>query len=98
MKYLAAGVLHLAGVAWVINFATEPDDYYGNGTTHWEHASKDSAANYAVGAIAIASVISVTFLAMALVPRWRPSGFPILASLVYVISLYAGFFLLATGH
>ena len=98
MKYLVAGILQAAGVAWLIKYATEPDDYYGDGTTHWEHASKGSAADYAVGALAIASAISLTFLVMGLVPRWRSSRIAALAAVVYLISLYVGFIALTVGH
>lgn len=86
------------GVAWLIKYATEPDDYYGDGTTHWEHASNGGGADYAVGALVVASAMALLFIAMGLVPRLRRSGRAILAAVAYVISLYAGFFCLTVGH
>jgi hypothetical protein len=103
MRYIAAGLLQVAGVIWVISYATSPDDYYSargspETTSHWEHASNGGAARYAVAAMAIASAIAVVFLAMGLIARWRRGGLAALGGVTYLISLYAAFIFLSFGH
>ena len=98
MGYLVVGLVQVAGVAGVITYATEPDSYYMNGTTHWEHASKNAAASYAIGAMVIASAIALLFIAMGLVPQWRRGGLAVIAGVAYVIALWAAFFWLTIGH
>ena len=103
MRYIVAGLLQVAGVIWVVYYATSPDDYYSargspETTSHWEHASNGGAAGYAVGAMVIASAIAVVFLAMGFVPRWRRGGPAVLGGVAYLISLYAAFILLSFGH
>ena len=101
MRYIVAGLLQVAGVIWVVNYAGSPDDYYAGASetvTHWEHASRGAGAGLAVGAIVVASAIALVFLALGLVPRLRRGGLAALAAAAYLISLYAGFFWLTIGH
>jgi hypothetical protein len=103
MRYIVAGLLQVAGVIWVVYYATSPDDYYSvrgspETTSHWEHATRGGGAGYAVGAMVVASAIALTFIAMGLVTRWRRGGLALLAGGVYLISLYAAFIFLSMGH
>ena len=98
MKCLLVGLVQCVGVAWVIGYANEPDNYYVHGTTHWEHASKDAAASWAVGAMTFSSAIALMFLVMGFVPRWRSGGLAAVAAVAYLISLFFAFAALTTGH
>ena len=84
MRYIVAALLQIAGVIWVVYYATSPDTYYSEPsapetTSHWEHASSGGGAGYAVGAMVVASAIALMFIAMGLVTRWRRGGLALLA-------------------
>jgi hypothetical protein len=98
MRYILAGLAQFLGVAVVIRYANQPDSYYQDGTTHWEHASKDAAATWAAGAITVSSAIALMFLAMGLVSRWRRGRFAAFAAAAYLISLFVAWFALTVGH
>ena len=98
--YLAAGIAQVAGVLLIVHYARAQDDYYTpTHVTHWEHAAKDSGANWAVGALVLASMIAVAFLLQGLFPsRSIVRPLQVVAGAAYVVALFGAYFFLTVGH
>jgi hypothetical protein len=94
---LGAGMALLVGTLGL--YAASDDSYYGDGTSHWEHATKDGGTWFLVGLFAIASAISVGVVLLGLRrDRGRLGLLLIPALAVYVLSLFLAYAVLSLGH
>ena len=87
-----------AGVAALGLFAASEDDYYGDGTTHWGHATRDGGTEFLVALFAISTAIPLAFIALGFRRRppsalWGIPGFAI-----YGLAVFYTYALLALGH
>ena len=95
---VASGLAMGAGVAALGLFAASEDDYYGDGTTHWGHATKDGGTEFLVALFAISTAIAVAFIVLGF-RRKPPSplwGIPAWA--IYGLAVFYTYALLALGH
>ena len=87
-----------AGVVALGLFASSEDGYYGDGTTHWGHATKDGGTEVLFALFAIPSVIALAFIILGL--RHRPPsalwGIPAFA--IYGLAVFYAYAALAGGH
>jgi hypothetical protein len=93
MRYLVAGFLMTAGVAGLVIDAAADDPYYGDGTSHWEHAGQLGTQPLVVGAGIVAALVTVWVFTRAL-PGSRPPSLP---ALLFVLFVYALSWLMAWG-
>jgi hypothetical protein len=92
------GVAMAAGVIGLGVYAAGEDDYYGDGTTRWGHATKDGGAGLLAALFAIPAVIACIVILLALVRR-RPSGLWLIAGIaIYGLSLAYASAVLSLGH
>jgi hypothetical protein len=90
---MAAGVL-LLGL-----YATGEDDYYGDGTTRWEHATRLSSTGFAVALFAIAATIALTSLFIAFLAKLRrPQLWFFPAFAIYGLVFFYTYAVLSVGH
>jgi hypothetical protein len=88
-----------AGVVVLLVYAAGDDDYYGDGTSRWDHATGSDAAMYVVGALVVASALAVGLFAGGLVrTRFRLAPPLLLAVPLYLVSLAFAWFFLSIGH
>jgi len=87
-----------AGVAALALFAASGDGYYGDGTTHWGHATKDGGSEVAIALFAIPAVIAGAFVALGLRRRPPSAIWGIPAFAIYGIAIFYAYALLAGGH
>lgn len=92
------GVVMGAGVGALGLFAASEDDYYGDGTTHWGHATKDGGTEFLLVLFLIPSAIALAFIILGF--RRRPPsplwGIPAFA--IYGLALLYAYAVLALGH
>ena len=85
--------------AWRLGlFAASEDGYYGDGTTHWEHATKDGGTGVLVALFAIPTAIALAFVILGFRRRppsalWGIPGFAI-----YGLAVFSAYSILALGH
>ena len=87
-----------AGVAALVLFAAGEDGYYGDGTTHWGHATKDGGTGLLVALFAIPTAIALAFIILGFrrrppSPLWGIPGF-----VIYGLALLFAYGVLAGGH
>jgi hypothetical protein len=87
-----------AGVAALAVFAASEDGYYGDGTTHWGHATKDGETEVLVTLFAIPTVIALAFIVLGLRRRPPSALWGIPAFAIYGLAIFYAYALLAGGH
>jgi hypothetical protein len=93
-----AGIAMGAGVLAVALFASTEDDYYGDGTTHWGHATKDGGTEALVALFAIPTAVALAFIVLGLLRRSASPLWGIPAFAVYGLTIWYAYALLAGGH
>lgn len=99
MRFLVAGLIMAAGLAGLVIDAAADDPYYGDGTSHWDHAGQLGAQPLVVGAGIVAALVTVWVFTRAL-PRSRPPSWNALffAVLVYSFSWVVAWMFMGIGH
>ncbi len=87
-----------AGVLAVALFASTEDGYYGDGTTHWGHATKDGGTEALLVLFAIPTVIAVVFIVLGLRRRSPSPMWGIPAFAIYGATILSAYVALAGGH
>jgi hypothetical protein len=95
---LGAGLAMGVGVAALGLFASSEDGYYGDGTTHWEHATKGGGTEVLVPLFAIPTVIAVAFVVVGLQCRSPSALLGIPAFAIYALAILYAYAALAGGH
>ena len=95
---VAAGVAMVAGVAALALFASSEDGYYGDGTTHWGHATKDGGTEVVVALFAIPTAIALAFIVLGLRRRSPSALWGIPAFAIYGLAVLLAYAALALGH
>jgi hypothetical protein len=94
-----AAVAMAAGELLVGLYATGEDEYYGDGTTRWEHATRLAGTGFTVALFAIASVVALTSLFIAFVAKLkRPQLWFIPAIAIYALVFFYAWAVLSVGH
>jgi hypothetical protein len=95
---LSVGCGMAAGVAGLAFYAAGEDDYYGDGTTRWEHATRDGGTGFVIALFVVQALIACALIVLGLV-RKRTSDFLLLPGLlVYFIALVYAWAVLSVGH
>jgi hypothetical protein len=100
MRYSRVAAISMAAGALLLGLhATGEDEYYGDGTTRWEHATMLAGTGFAVALFAIASALALTSLFIAFVakPR-RPQLWFIPAFAIYAVVFFYTWAILSVGH
>jgi hypothetical protein len=94
----ALAVAVLGGLGWLILVLSDQDDYYGDGTTVWEHSRRSGAWVFVIvgAAAASASVVGLVWAASSSGGRLRVAVLPLTA--VACLLLLFGVFLAGLGH
>jgi hypothetical protein len=100
MRYFRAGAIAMAaGVLLLGLHATGEDEYYGDGTTHWEHATRLAGTGFAVALFALASTVALTSLFIAFVAKVRrPQLWFVPAFAIYGLVFFYTWAVLSVGH
>jgi hypothetical protein len=100
MRYLRAGAVAMAaGVLLLGLYATGEDEYYGDGTTRWEHATRLAGAGFATALFTIASAVALISLFIAFVAKARrPQLWFIPAFAIYGLVFFYTWAVLSVGH
>jgi hypothetical protein len=94
-----AALAMAAGVLLVALYATGEDDYYGDGTTRWEHATRLASTGFVVGLFAVASAVALTSVVIAFAAKVkRPQLWFIPAFAIYVLVFFYMWAVLSVGH
>jgi hypothetical protein len=95
MRYLVAGLI-MIGLA--IDAAAD-DPYYGDGTSHWEHAGRLGSQPLVVGLGIVAALVTLWVFTRALPRSTPPSGRVLFfAVLVYSFSWLFAWMFMGIGH
>jgi hypothetical protein len=97
-KLPAAGLAMAAGVAAVRLYATGEDDYYGDGTTRWEHATSDGGTGLLTALFAVPALIAFALIVLGLLRRRTSELWLIPAFAIYGLSLVSAWAALSLGH
>jgi hypothetical protein len=99
MRYLVVGVLMAAGLAGLVIDAAADDPYYGDGTSHWDHAGRLGTQPLVVVGAIVAAVVTLWVFTRAL-PRSRPPSALVasFAVLVYLFSWAVAWMFMGIGH
>lgn len=87
-----------AGLAWLVVYAARDDPYYGDGTSHWDHAARAPTAPLVVGAAVAAAAVTLWMLTRFRGEDAASSTALIIAAIVYSFSLFVAFGFLSIGH
>jgi hypothetical protein len=97
MRFVVAGLIMAAGLVGLVLYAAADDPYYGDGTSHWDHAAGLGTAPIAVGAAVVAAAVTLWMLVRGLASR--PASPPLaFAVVVYVVALFFAWTLMGIGH
>jgi hypothetical protein len=97
-KQVAVGIGMSALVGALGIYAASDDSYYGDGTSHWEHATRDGGAWFLAALFVIASVISLGVVLRGLRNRKPGPPLAVLALALYPLSLLVLYTVLSVGH
>ena len=95
---VGAGLAMGAGVAALALFASSEDGYYADGTTHWEHATKDGGTGVLLALFAISTVIATSFFVLGFRRRSPSALWGIPAFAIYGVAIVVSYVALAGGH
>ncbi len=99
MRYIAAGFVMVAGLAWLVIDAASDDSYYGDGTSHWEHAGRLGSQPLVVGAGVVAALATLWVFTRALPSSTPRSGRVLFVAVpVYAFSWFIAWMSMAIGH
>ena len=89
----------VAGLAGLVIDAASDDPYYGDGTSHWDHAGRLDSQPLVVGAGVVAALTTLWVFTRALPSSTPPPG-PVLfvAVLVYAFSWLIAWMFMGIGH
>jgi hypothetical protein len=87
-----------AGVVALGLFASSEDGYYADGTTHWEHATKDGGTEVLIALFGIPSLIALAFIVLGLRRRPPSALWGIPAFAIYGLAVFVAYAVLAGGH
>jgi hypothetical protein len=99
MRYFIAGFVMVAGLAGLVINAASDDSYYGDGTSHWDHAGQLGSQPLVVGAGVVAALATLWVFARALSSSTPPFG-PVLfiAAPIYAFAWFIAWTSMAIGH
>ena len=95
---VASGLAMGAGVAALGLFAASEDGYYGDGTTHWEHATKDGGTEVLLALFVIPSAIALVFIVLGFRRKPPSAMWGIPGFVIYGLTLLFAYGVLAGGH
>ncbi len=95
---VASGFAMGAGVAALGLFAATEDGYYGDGTTHWEHATKDGGTAMLLALFVIPCAIALAFIILGFRRRPPSAMWGIPGFVIYGLALLFAYGVLAGGH
>ncbi len=99
MRYLIAGFVMVAGLAGLVFNAASDDSYYGDGTSHWDHAGRLGSQPIVVGAGVVAALATLWVLTRALPSSTTPFGVVLfVAAPVYAFSWFVAWMFMGIGH
>ena len=87
-----------AGVVALGLYATGEDNYYGDGTPRWEHATGSGGTELLVTLFAVPTLIACAFIVRGLVRRRTSELLLIPAFVIYGLSLVYAWAALSLGH
>jgi hypothetical protein len=95
---IALAAVVLGCLVWVILGLSTEDEYYGDGTTVWEHSRRSGAWVFVIVGVAAAaaSIVGLVWAAMSSGGRLRSAVLPLTA--VACLLLLFGAFSAAVGH
>ena len=93
-----AGFAMAASVLAVALFASTEDGYYGDGTTHWGHATKDGGTEVLLVLFAIPTVIAIAFIVLGLRRKSASPMWVVPAFAIYGATILSAYVALAGGH
>ena len=79
-------------------YATGEDDYYGDGTTRWEHATNDGGTELLTALFAFPALIACAVIVLGFVRRRMSELWLIPAFAIYGLSLVYAWAALSVGH
>ena len=85
-------------VAVLVLYATGEDDYYGDGTTRWEHATNDGGTGLLITLFAAPALIACALIVLGFVRRRTSELWLIPAFAIYGVSLFYAWAVLSLGH
>ena len=94
----AAGVAMAAGVGLLGLYAAGEDDYYGDGTTRWGHATKDGGEVFVTTLFVVPALIACVFVLLGFVRKRTSELWLIPAFALYGLSLAYAWAVLSLGH
>jgi hypothetical protein len=95
---VVCGLAMGAGMAGLGLFAASEDSYYGDGTTHWEHATKDGGTEVLLALFVIPSAIALAFIVLGLRRRPPTAMWGIPGFAIYGLAVFYAYAVLAGGH
>lgn len=87
-----------AGLVGLVVDAAADDPYYGDDTSHWDHAARGGTAPIVVGAAVAAGGVTLWMLRRFRAEEAASSPVLITAVMVYSFSLFVAFTVLSIGH
>ncbi len=99
MRYLIAGFVMVAGLAGLVINAASDDPYYGDGTSHWDHAGRLGSQPLVLVAGVVAALATLWVFTRALPSSTRSSGRVLfVAAPVYAFSWFIAWVSMGIGH
>jgi O-antigen/teichoic acid export membrane protein len=99
MRYVVVGIAMTAMAAALGFYAASEDSYYGDGTTHWEHATRDGHTGFLVTLFAVLATSSLVVVLLGLSykrGRWELLAIPAIA--LFLPLLLFTYAVLSLGH
>jgi len=93
-----AGLGMVAGVVLLGIYAAGEDDYYGDGTTHWGHATKDGGTAFLTALFVVPALIGCMFVILGFARRRTSELWLIPAFAAYGLFVWYAFLVLSLGH
>jgi hypothetical protein len=93
-----SGLTMGAGVVGLAFWAAGEDEYYGDGTTRWGHATKDGGADLLTALFALSATIACVFILLSFFHKRVSELWLIPAFAVYGLSMLVAWAALSVGH